>query len=108
MNQLFDVFKTRFIIFFFYDILVYNRTREEHVHHLEQVLGLLQQHEFFIQLSKCSFGLSDLVYLSHIISAQGVQPDLEKVEVVKSWLEPKTVTNVRSFLVFTSYYRCFI
>lgn len=108
MNQLFEEFLRKFVIVFFEDILVYSRTREEHMHHLEQVLGVLHQHEFFIRLPKCSFGLSELVYLGHIILAQEVRPDPEKVEAVKTWSEPKTVKNVRSFLGFTSYYRRFI
>lgn len=83
---------------FFDDILVYSRTREERMHHLEQVLGVLHQHEFLIRLPKCSFGLSEFVYLGHIISAQGMRPDPKKVEVVKTWPEPKTVKNVHSFL----------
>lgn len=48
------------------------------------------------------------VYLGHIISAQGVRLDPEKIEVLNSWLEPKTVKNARSFLGFTGYYRRFI
>lgn len=93
---------------FFDDNLIYSWTKEEHVHHLDQVLGVLQQHEFFIRLPKCSFGLSELIYLRHIISAQGVRPNLEKVNAVRTLPEPKTVKNVRSFLGFTEYYRRFI
>lgn len=59
MNQLFDQCMRRFVIVFFDDILVYKRTREEHLDHPEKVLMLLQQHEFFIRQPKCSFRLSD-------------------------------------------------
>lgn len=101
MNQLFEEFMRRFVIVFFDDILVYGRMKEEHVHHFDQVLGVLQQHEFFI---KCSFGLSELVYLGHIISTQRVRPDSKKVNAMKTWPEPKTVKNICSFLGFNNYY----
>jgi hypothetical protein len=49
-----------------------------------------------------------VAYLSHVISADGVAMDGEKVEVVLSWPPPTTVRAVRTFLGLAGYYRCFI
>ena len=46
--------------------------------------------------------------MGHIVSSKGIEIDLKKVEAVKNWAVPKTVTDIRSFLGFTNYYRRFI
>ena len=45
-----------------------------------------------------------IAYLGHIVSAKGIETDPKKVEAVRNWTVPKTVTDVRSFLGFTNYY----
>lgn len=62
----------KYVIVFFDDILVYSTSRDSHLQHLEYVLELLQQNSFYIQQSKCVFGLTSLIYLGHVISATGV------------------------------------
>lgn len=94
MNYLFQELLRKFVIVFFDDILVYSKTRETHLQHLEAVLELLQQNCFYIRAAKCEFGVPSLTYLGHIISATGVRPDPEKIEAVKSWPQPKTVKQV--------------
>ena len=57
---------------------------------------------------KCEFFKLRISYLGHIVSSSGIETDPRKVEAVKTWAIPKTVTGVRSFLGFTNYYRRFI
>ena len=57
---------------------------------------------------KCEFFKSRITYLGHIVSSSGIETDPREVEAVKTWAIPKTVTDVRSFLGFTNYYRRFI
>ena len=58
--------------------------------------------------SKCEFFRSRISYLGHIISAAGIEMDPKKIEAVKNWMTPTTVTDVRSFLGFTNHYQRFI
>lgn len=44
-------------------------------------------------------------YLGFIISDKGIQPEPEKVRVIKALLQPTCVRNVRSFVGMTGYYR---
>ena len=55
MNEVFKPFLRKFVLVFFDDILVYSTSMEEHIGQLKVVLGLLEQHHFFIKLSKCEF-----------------------------------------------------
>jgi hypothetical protein len=38
--------------------------------------------EHVVEKSKCSFDVAIVAYLGHVISAQGIAIDVEKVEVV--------------------------
>ena len=58
--------------------------------------------------SKCEFFKSKITYLGHIVSAAGIETDPKKIEAVKNWTAPMTVTDVRSFLGFTNHYQRFI
>ena len=58
--------------------------------------------------SKCEFFKSKIAYLGHIVSTRGIKTDPKKIEAVKNWTTPTTVTNVRSFLGFTNHYLRFI
>jgi hypothetical protein len=57
----------------------------------------LDQHHFKVKLSKCSFAQTQLHYLGHVISQQGVTTDLAKVSVIQSWPSPKSAKDIRSF-----------
>lgn len=72
------------------------------------MLQLLQDHQFYANEKKCSFGQSEIAYLGHIISGKGVAADPEKIEAVKCWPRPKNVTALRGFLGLTGYYRRFV
>ncbi|XP_069150863.1 uncharacterized protein [Solanum lycopersicum] len=91
MNDIFKPHLRRFVLVFFDDILVYNPTWNTHLEHLEIVLKLLRQHQLVAKHSKCLFGQSSVDYLGHIISAQGLAVNPDKIEVIQQWLPPKTV-----------------
>ena len=90
------------------DIIVFSEMLKEHIKRLRGVFSKLVQAGLKLKPKKCEFFKSRISYLGHIVSSSGIKTDPRKVEVVKTWAIPKTVTNVRSFLGFTNYYRGFI
>lgn len=66
------------MLIFFDDILIFSKTWEEHLRHLEEVLSILESESLFAKESKCEFGMKELLYLGHIISDEGVKVDPEK------------------------------
>ena len=68
MNEVFKPFLRKFVLVFFDDILVYNRSLPDHVEHLRTVLGLLAKHHLYAKKSKCVFACEEVEYLGHLIS----------------------------------------
>jgi Reverse transcriptase (RNA-dependent DNA polymerase). len=108
MNKVFMEFLDKFVVVFIDDILIYSKSEEEHEQHLRLVLEKLKEHQLYAKFSKCDFWLSEVKFLGHVITAQGVAVDPSNVESVTKWTPPKTVSQVRSFLGLAGYYRRFI
>ncbi|KAK1406306.1 hypothetical protein QVD17_41599 [Tagetes erecta] len=108
MNRVCRPYLDRFVIVFIDDILIYSKTKSEHERHLRLVLELLQTERLYAKFSKCEFWLKEVQFLGHIVSEKGIHVDPAKIEAVKSWIAPKSPTEVRSFLGLAGYYRRFI
>ncbi|KAI3375884.1 hypothetical protein L3Q82_004150 [Scortum barcoo] len=90
------------------DLIVFGRTLEEHEERLLKVLDRLAEVGLKISVDKCQFCLPKVKYLGHIVSADGVSPDLAKIEAVTRWPQPTHLKALQSFLGFCGYYRRFI
>ena len=108
MNRVFQSYLDRFVIVFIDDILVYSGSSEKHSEHLRIVLQTLRERQLYAKLSKCQFWLDKVAFLGHVISADGVSVDPQKIEAVVNWKPAKNVLEVRSFLGLAGYYRRFV
>ncbi|GBG83905.1 hypothetical protein CBR_g37776 [Chara braunii] len=108
MNRIFHDYMDKFVIVYLDDILIFSKTVEEHVAHLDKVLSLLRQHKFKINGEKCEFGRTRVLYLGHEIFAEGLKPDDAQVANIRDWPCPQSVTEMKSFLGMTGYYRTFV
>lgn len=108
MNSIFQPYLRRFIIVFFDDILVYSGSLEDHVHHLQTTFQVLLQNQFVLKFSKCLFAVSQVEYLGHVVSSQGVAPVTSKIDAIRQWPPPRSVKALRSFLGLAGFYRRFI
>ncbi|KAL0445504.1 UNVERIFIED_CONTAM: putative mitochondrial protein [Sesamum latifolium] len=81
---------------------------EEHEQHLRIVLQILKEKELYAKLSKCEFWISQMIFLGHVISCDGVMPDPAKGKAIMERRVPKNATEVRSFLGLAGYYRRFV
>ena len=90
------------------DIIVFSDNPKVHLRRLKGVFAKLDKAGLKLKPSKCEFFKTKITYLGHIVSSKGIEMDPKKIEAVKNWTVPKTVTNVRSFLGFTNHYRRFI
>lgn len=108
MNHIFKIFLRKFVLVFFDDILIYSQSLEQHLEHLATVFTVMRRHTLYAKQSKCSFGISQVEYLGHVISAEGVKTDSSKIKAIEEWPIPATAKQLRSFLGLSGYYRKFI
>ena len=90
------------------DIIVFGKTRHEHDQNLDMVLQRLQQSGLTLNQEKCIFGVSNLTFFGHEVSASGVSPDIKKVEAIREARVPNNAAEVRSFLGLATYCSRFI
>ncbi|KAF4714341.1 hypothetical protein FOZ62_007267, partial [Perkinsus olseni] len=90
------------------DVLVFSRSHEEHLRHLEEVFRLLEEANLTIAGDKCEIARSEVGYLGHVFNEKGMTPDAAKVEAVLRWPVPTTASELRSFIGLAGYYRHFV
>ena len=108
MNKILKKYLRKFVLVFFDDILIFSETLEDHLAHLEEVFKTLQENQLVVNLSKCIFAQLQVEYLGHIIRGDGVATDPVKIEAITQWPAPENVSQLRSFLGLTGYYRRFV
>ncbi|KAK3569596.1 hypothetical protein QTP86_002532 [Hemibagrus guttatus] len=108
INKVFQDILGKWVIAYIDDILVYSTSLEEHVRHVRAVLSRLQQNHLYVKPEKCEFHWTTITFLGYVISRQGVEMDLTKVQAVTEWPNPTTVKELQRFLGFANFYRCFI
>jgi len=108
MNRVFRPYLDQYVVVFIDDILVYSNSHLDHEQHLRVVLQTLRENQLYAKLDKCEFWLQEVVFLGHVISAEGILVDPRKVEAILKWERPTNVTEIRSFLGLAGYYRRFI
>ncbi len=108
INYIMKPFLDKFVAVYLDDILIYSRTKEEHITHVRRVLSVLQENHLAAKASKCEFHRPEVEFLGHVISGSGVKTDPKKIAALKDWPTPTTVKEVQSFVGFCNYYRRFV
>ncbi|GFV24893.1 retrovirus-related Pol polyprotein from transposon 17.6 [Trichonephila clavipes] len=72
------------------DILCYSENAEEHRSHLRTIFQRLSSYGFKLNISKCVFGVTELIFLGHLITPDGIKPLPDKVQAVLDYKQPET------------------
>ncbi|KAA3461262.1 reverse transcriptase [Gossypium australe] len=67
------------------------------------VLQILREKQLYAKFSKCEFWLREVTLLGHVVAAEGIRVDPQKIEAVLDWKQPKTVSEIHSFLGLAEY-----
>ena len=97
-----------YCIIYLDDIIVFGCMEEEHLEHLCIVFEHFHEFKLKLKPSKCSFFPSEIVYLAHHISHEGICLSRENVHTVEEFPMPETFTQVRTFCGLVGHYRHFI
>ncbi|GFV05315.1 transposon Tf2-9 polyprotein [Trichonephila clavipes] len=90
------------------DILCYSENAEEHRSHLRTIFQRLSSYGLKLNISKCVFGVTELIFLGHLITPDGIKPLPDKVQAVLDYKQPETVVSLRKFLGLLNFYRRFL
>ena len=87
------------------DVIVFSTSFEQHLERLSAVFDRFSEAQLKLKPSKCFLFQRRVHFLGHVVSAAGVEPDPAKVEAVKNWPRPSSLTETRAFVGLASYYR---
>lgn len=90
------------------DLVIYSDPWEDHMLHLAKLFDRLRGAGLTAKPRKCQFGMTQCIYLGHVVGNGVVRSEQSKVEAVMSFPVPQTKKQVRAFLGVTGYYRKFI
>jgi hypothetical protein len=85
MDEVFQDYMDKFIIVYLDDIVVYSKTLDEHLRHLDQVFSRLREHKLYAKLEKCQFMQKEIKFLGHLVSSTGIRVNPEKVKAIIDW-----------------------
>ncbi|KAF7640898.1 hypothetical protein LDENG_00006770, partial [Lucifuga dentata] len=98
----------RFVFVYLDDILIFSRSREGHVFHVQSVLQRLLENSLYCKAEKCEFHVSSVSFLGFVVAEGSIQMDPEKVSAVTTWPVPGSRKQLQRFLGFANFYRRFV
>lgn len=97
-----------FVAVYLDDVLIFSETLEDHLQHVRMVIERVMATGLKLKPVKCHFVRHEVEYLGHVVTPDGLKPNLHRVAAVREFATPRNVTETRQFLGLASYYRRFI
>jgi hypothetical protein len=108
MDDVLRPFTNSFVVVYLDDILIFSRTWEEHMQHIQHVFSTMWKHKVYANLEKSSFGMNKVQYLGYIVDEHGVHVDPSKIQAICDWPTLTTIIELRRFLGLANFYRRFV
>ncbi|CAN8076686.1 unnamed protein product [Agarophyton chilense] len=108
IDILLDRFKWRICLVYLDDIIVFSDNMDKHLTHVRDIMTTLRDAGVTLKLKKCDFFTDKVKYLGHVIRLGLVTIEETCVKSLKEAKEPRTQTELRSFLGLANVYRRFI
>ena len=98
----------KFTMMYLDDIIIFSQDELQHLEHLEIVFSCLQEAGLKMKCSECDFFKSEIHYLGHLISPEGISSLPNKLDSIRHMPVPNSVKWIKQFLGLTGYYRKFV
>jgi hypothetical protein len=108
INKMFNELINDFCVMYLNDILIFFKSKESHVQHIQKMLKRLRANDLFANLEKCCFFKHEVDYLEFIINENDITMNLNKINIIMNWSMIKFFKNIQIFLNFVNFYRRFI
>jgi hypothetical protein len=108
MNEVLRPFLRKFVVVYLDNIIIFSRSIDEHLKHLQTVFNRLREVKLKIKPSKCEFFKKELKFLGYRVSAKGIHTDPSNTIKIQKATPPRNEKEVRGFLGLCQFYRKFI
>ena len=98
----------KFVMTYLDDIIIFSQNELQHLEYLEIVFSCLWEAGLKMKHSKCDFFKSEIHYLGHLISPEGISPLPNKLDSIRHMPVPNSAKEIKQFLGLTGYYRKFV
>ena len=95
-------------LYYLDDIIIFARTPQELLQRLRMVLDRLREVGLKVKPTKCTLFQTEVQFLGHQVSENGIEPLADKIETIQNWPVPHCIRDVRAFFGLASYYRKFV
>ena len=83
MNRICAPHLNTFLVVYLDNIMIFSKDPKTHLEHLQIVLKILEENEFFAKMDKCSFNKPEITFLGHVVGRYGLKVDETKIKVGK-------------------------
>ena len=90
------------------DIILFSRTFDEHIHHLQLAFETLAKEKLVLNATKCELAVAKVVVLGHVVSETSISPTNDAIQSILDLQEPLTLKQANKFLGGLAYYRKFV
>jgi hypothetical protein len=108
MNMVLQETLGKFAFIYVDDIVIYSKTAEDHLQHIDAILSKLDKHGLRVKFSKCQLFRHQIQYLGFLVSGSGLEVNPEKVRAVTDFPRPADVKGIQAFLGLVGYFRTFV
>ena len=108
MNKVLAKFLWLFVLVYINDIVVYSKTFNHHIQHLDSVLGAIANTNITLSLPKCHIGYQSLILLGQHVSRLGISTHRKKIDIVDAMKPPIKIKELQMFLGFVNYFANYI
>ncbi|CAF1433061.1 unnamed protein product [Rotaria sp. Silwood1] len=108
MNNIIGYKRWDYILVYLDDILVFSKSFDNHIKHLQELFDILAEHQFTLNPSKCSIAKQSIEFLSHTITKDSIIPSKERIQAILDIPQPTSLAQANKFIGKIGWYRKFI